>query len=92
MVAKRDWPCWEITKCQSQECCLSRQQDAHAKACWEIAQGLDDYRTALNVCKDCIVYISKTLADQIDEILGRKVDCVLVSHCPNYSGSSKAAQ
>ncbi len=81
------WHCWEITKCEGSEGCPARQ--AADTPCWEIARELDDYRAALNVCKDCIVYISKqgtsTLAeDEIDSILERKGVCVLMSSCPRY--------
>lgn len=83
MVAKNDWPCWEITGCENQGRCSVRQQDAQAESCWEIARRLDDYRNALNVCRDCIVYLAKhetsVLSEQeIKEILHQKTECVLV--------------
>jgi hypothetical protein len=85
----RDWPCWEITRCTREDCSLSRQQDADVKPCWEIADELDDYRSALNVCKDCIVYVTKQNSSplteaELEEIVGAKqVECVLAGKCPS---------
>lgn len=89
MEAAMNWPCWEITKCKSEDCCLSREQQQKSLPCWEIAAGLDDYRSAFNVCKDCIVFISKQggsdlSATELDQILHHKIDCVLVKGCPHY--------
>lgn len=92
----KEWPCWEITRCTSEDCCLSRQQDVDARACWEIASELDDYRSAFNVCKDCIVYLSKQDASVLSEaelekiVTTKQVECVLVSKCPNYKGRKSA--
>ena len=98
MASVREWPCWEITKCVSEDCCLSREQAVHAKPCWEIASELDDYRSALNVCKDCIVYVSKQTSSSLSEAeleaiisAKKKVECVLVSNCPNYKREKKIA-
>ncbi len=87
MAEQNEWHCWEITGCGNQEGCLARQQEGEAKPCWEVAQALDDYRCALNVCKDCIVYISKLrssvlTAEEVRGILQRKVNCVLADGCP----------
>jgi len=56
-----------------------------------VAQELDDYRSALNVCKDCIVFISKNdsaaLSEaEIREIMDSKVDHVLAVQCPCRRG------
>lgn len=96
MVANKEWPCWEITNCGSRENCLATRGDGQDKPCWQIAQGLDDYRSALNVCKDCIVYVSKhasaNLSEQeVDRILQHKVECVLAAKCPNYVEEKSAA-
>lgn len=89
MDAAKNWPCWEITRCKSEDCCLSREQQNTSLPCWEIARGLDDYRSVLNVCKDCIVYVSKqensSLSEaELTQILHSKIDCVLVKGCPHY--------
>jgi len=86
-MGSTSWHCWEITKCVGTEECPARQSEDIP--CWEIAREMDDYRTALNVCKDCIVFISKqgtsTLADEeIERILERKGVCVLMSSCPQF--------
>ena len=81
------WHCWEITKCKGTEDCPARLTPD--TPCWEIARGVDDYRAALNVCKDCIVFISKQGTSVLDEaeiesILEKKGVCVLMSSCPQY--------
>ncbi|MGV1098292.1 hypothetical protein ACUUL3_02650 [Thiovibrio sp. JS02] len=86
MAKQNEWHCWEITRCGNQESCLARRE-AGARACWEVALDLDDFRSGLNVCKDCIVYISKQRSSvltsaEVQEILSRKVECVLAGNCP----------
>ena len=57
MYHKSDIPCWEIMKCEGTESCPARKsQDT---PCWEIARDLDDYRSAFNICNDCLVYMLK---------------------------------
>ena len=87
MMAQDEWRCWQITQCGSEESCLAWRQGLEDRPCWEVAQELDDYRSALNVCKDCIVFVSKenTAAlseEEVREILERKVECVLATQCP----------
>ncbi|MFZ5776118.1 MAG: hypothetical protein ACOY3Z_11605 [Thermodesulfobacteriota bacterium] len=87
-MARKDWSCWEITRCGSEATCFARQRAGEAKPCWEVARELNDYRSAMNVCQDCIVYISKarsrSLSEQeVEEILARKIECVLAAGCPN---------
>ncbi|MEW6500471.1 MAG: hypothetical protein ACOY8P_06090 [Thermodesulfobacteriota bacterium] len=95
-VNVREWPCWEITRCTKEDCCLDRRYDVCIKPCWEIANELDDYRSAMNVCKDCIVYVTKEGAsllseEELAEIVGtKKVECVLVNKCPNYTREKDA--
>jgi len=49
--------CWKIMQCKTPEkCAVQKQKDT---ACWETAQEQDDYQFALNICKDCIVYLLK---------------------------------
>ena len=84
MFAHKDMPCWEITQCGNQDSCLAWTPENAGKACWQVATELDDYRSAMNVCKDCIVYISKhansALSEQeVQDILQHKVECVLAS-------------
>ena len=56
MARDFNWSCWKITQCDNKEC-LARNEEN--KSCWQIASELGDYRTALNVCTDCLVYLSQ---------------------------------
>jgi hypothetical protein len=50
--------CWEITGCTSHATCKVLQiAEASRKPCWEVVVDFDDYRSALNVCSDCIVAV-----------------------------------
>ncbi|MDH5299394.1 MAG: hypothetical protein OEV91_10285 [Desulfobulbaceae bacterium] len=87
-MSAKSLSCWEITKCQGTEACPARL--SAGTPCWEIARELDDYRNALNVCKDCLVYVSKqeqaVLSDaDIRTILAKKGVCVLATGCPQFS-------
>ena len=83
-----EWSCWEIIQCdRSAECPVTKQA---TMPCWEVAKELDDYRSALNICKDCIVYVSRqkesVLTDEdIKKIVATKNDCVLMSRCPRHA-------
>ena len=84
-------PCWEITKCEGTDDCPARR--AVDTPCWEIARDLDDYRNALNVCGDCIVYISKHAdtglsTEEISSILEQKGVCSLLSQCSHHSSEA----
>jgi hypothetical protein len=79
--------CWKIMQCGNQGCVARVQRNM---PCWEIASKLDDYRTALNVCSDCIVYLSyhknSILSPyEIDEILKQKGVCILRDRCPQQA-------
>jgi len=50
------------------------------KTCWEIANELGDFRSAFNICEDCIVFIlrSETIILSEKEVLsleGREISC-----------------
>jgi hypothetical protein len=80
MRHKSDIPCWEIMKCEGTESCPARKSPG--TPCWEIARDLDDYRSAFNICKDCLVYMLKhentVLSQQeIETIIEKKGFCVL---------------
>lgn len=77
-----EWPCWEIMRCEGTDSCPARKNPK--KPCWEIASKMDDYRSAFNVCKDCIVYLLKqeesVFTDQeIRVIMERKGSCALAA-------------
>ena len=80
MIPNSEWPCWEIMKCKGSETCPARQQPE--KSCWEIAKELDDYRSAFNICQDCIVFMLKNTNPVLSEkevqtIVEHKVSCAL---------------
>jgi len=77
------YTCWEIMQCGNQRCLARVQRNI---PCWEIASKLDDYRSALNVCSDCLVYLSYhknpiLSAQEIEEILKQKGVCILRDRC-----------
>ncbi|MBW2505582.1 MAG: hypothetical protein JRD19_00760 [Deltaproteobacteria bacterium] len=67
-------------KCEGTEDCPARKRpDLN---CWEIANEMDDYRKAFNICKDCIVYMLKAentvLSKQdVQNIMNQKSNCAL---------------
>jgi len=84
MTEKQDWHCSKITNCgRRSDCPAGKSGD---KACWEIATELEDYRSAMNICQDCLVYLThqknSILSEgEIGEILAQKGVCVLVDKC-----------
>ena len=88
MSNKKSLSCWEITNCQKTSLCPAWKNPG--APCWEIACQLNDYRSNMNVCEDCLVFISKqknaTIAEQeLQDILERREDCVLASGCPQLT-------
>lgn len=50
--------CWEITGCGREDGCkVLHLAKSSGKPCWEVVGTFDDYRSALNVCGDCIVSV-----------------------------------
>jgi len=80
MAPNSEWPCWEIMKCEGTEDCPARKRpDLN---CWEIANEMDDYRKAFNICKDCIVYMLKAentvlSKQEVQNIMNQKGNCAL---------------
>ncbi len=63
MSLRSDWPCWEIMKCaESQEC---PAKENPSKLCWEMIDDIDGY--SFNICKDCLVYVSKQKNSQFSK-------------------------
>ena len=88
MKTQDEWHCWQITRCGNEDSCLAWKQGLESRPCWEVAQELDDYRSALNVCKDCIVFVTKVKSaalseNEFQEIMAHKVECVFTIQCPN---------
>jgi hypothetical protein len=85
-MISRNIPCWKITNCRRNECCLMQYEGE--QQCWEFASELDDYRSAMNVCEDCIVFVTKqndsVLSEtEIAQIMEKK-GCILIKNCPSY--------
>ena len=82
MARDFNWNCWKITQCDNKEC-VARNKEG---MCWEIAKEFGDYRTRLNVCSDCLVYLihnENTILTraEIKKILAKKSECVLLAKC-----------
>jgi hypothetical protein len=58
MGSRSNCYCWEIMQCDESEKCSARIDPE--KPCWEIIAELGDYRSACDICRDCIVHVLKT--------------------------------
>ncbi len=86
-MSSTEWLCWKITKCFNTENCPARERENIP--CWELARELDDYRTVLNVCEDCLVYLSRhknsVLSEaEIQDIMEKKGVCILKERCARF--------
>mgnify|MGYP005838584633 FL=1 len=93
-MSPEHWHCWLITGCRKQDTCHAGQQ--LDKECWQIVQEMDDFRSAMSVCEDCIVYVSKAKKSvlseaEIAEIMEKKGFCVLASKCTDKVMATSAA-
>ena len=82
--------CWEIIGCGRQDSCkVVAISKATGKPCWEAVRAFDDYRSALNVCNDCIVAVlngKQSLSmNEIDEIMNSKGGGSSHHPCPGLS-------
>ena len=83
--------CWEIMKCDNQDCPARHEPET---PCWEIANREGTYKNISNTCRDCIVYVLKEGIDglgqkEIEKIINQRefstrveaslVDCSLRS-------------
>ena len=65
--------------CDESQDCMAR---CHPETpCWEIASELNDYRHAMDICRDCIVYMLKVensiLSEQeMNSIMTNRAKCV----------------
>ncbi len=48
--------CWEIMQCGAEECVARKNPDT---PCWEVVHEMGYFQSTLNICKDCIVFVSK---------------------------------
>lgn len=88
MSDKNGWFCWDIMQCQKTSNCPAGRNPG--TPCWEIASQLNDYRSSMNVCEDCIVFVSKqedtVLAEQeLKDILKQRGVCAFASDCSHYA-------
>jgi hypothetical protein len=93
-MSPEHWHCWSITGCQKKDSCPAGQQ--LEKECWEIVQEMEDFRSSMHVCEDCLVYLSKgknsVLSEQeIAEIMKKKGVCVLAAKCVEEIMDQKAS-
>ena len=82
MGEKCDWPCWKIMNCDTAQECPAKSRPEIP--CWEIASELNDYRTAMDICQDCIVHILKTedsalSIEEMQTIMNHKINCALTA-------------
>ncbi len=79
--------CWEITGCGRQaDCKIFQLAKASGKQCWDVVGAFDDYRSALNVCGDCIVTVlsgqHSLSTDEISELKRSQADRSSHLSCP----------
>ena len=82
--------CWEIIGCGREENCkVLALAKATGKPCWEAVNAFVDYRSAMNVCNDCIVSGlngKQVLSmNEVDEIMNRKGRGTSHQPCPGLS-------
>lgn len=76
--------CWEIMQCGAEECVVRKHPDT---PCWEVVHEMGYFQSTLNICKDCIVFVSKQnppilTASELANILEHKAAYGLHLHCP----------
>lgn len=84
--------CWEITGCGNQNACrVFKLAQASGKPCWDVVATFDDYRSALNVCGDCVVSVlsreHSLSAEEIKDIMQHKAGCPTHNPCPGLMSS-----
>jgi hypothetical protein len=94
MDSKQSKPmCWEITGCGRQDGCkVLKLAKSSGKPCWEVVVAFDDYRSALNVCGDCIVSVlnnrqQSLSTDEINDFMQNKAGCPSHNPCPGLMTS-----
>ena len=75
-----DWPCWKIMNCDTAKNCPAKKYPD--TPCWEIASELNDYRTVMDICNDCVVHMLKTensalSKQEMQSIMNQKTNCAL---------------
>jgi len=83
------WECWNITDCQRQEDCPVREYEG--TPCWEVARERGEYQDILQVCVDCLVFITlhggsdtRLSDDEIAKIWKKKGVCELIPKCKTF--------
>lgn len=77
--------CWEITGCSSEKCVVRKHPDI---PCWEVVSEMKYFQHTFNICRDCIVYVSKSnpamfTDHELHSILASKAAALpLASRCP----------
>lgn len=78
MVANSTLRSWGIKQCK--EVVGFSTKEFQEKPCWEMASEVGDFRSAFNICEDCIVFVLKNGPPLLSEkeilsIGQRKVSC-----------------
>jgi len=84
MIPIQQLSCWEIMQCGAEECVARKNPGT---PCWEVVREMGYFQSTFNVCKDCIVFVSKQnppilTARELDSILEHKAFYGLQPHCP----------
>ena len=89
MTQEKDWPCWEIMKCNPDN---AKQCPAYhsSSPCWEVMRKIDAY--SFNICRDCIVYVIKQKSsefskEEISDIMHQKGISSEGIQCPQYKAN-----
>lgn len=85
-MAAHELPCWAIMQCDDMEDCPAGRQ-AEDPNCWEIASEFEDFRSAFNICKDCVVYLVKHerqafTEQELENIMAVRGECILATKRP----------
>ncbi len=65
--------CWKVMGCGKKGVCPATLDSS--RPCWEVARALNDYRSAMNVCADCLVYMmhqENLSGAELDRIMERR--------------------
>lgn len=58
--------CWKVMGCGKKGVCPATLDPN--RPCWEVARAMNDYRSAMSVCDDCLVYMMSKQSLSVSEI------------------------
>lgn len=56
MTPMRELPCWDIMGCGNAACVVRKHPET---PCWEVVSEMGYFQSAMNICGDCLVYVSR---------------------------------